>query len=76
MSPIELGPCSELFPVSAPVAAQAESSVSMSLTAANCRPARSVNDDGSTSAGLSILGSDEDREACVEARNEVRALTT
>ena len=61
MSPIELGPCSELFPASAPVAAQAESSVSMSLTAANCRPGRSV-DDGSEAAspGLSILESDED----------------
>ena len=55
----------EAFP---PPFAEAESSVSMSLTAANCRP-RSVEDGSAASAGLSILESDEDEDG--EARNDM-----
>ena len=45
-----------------------ESKVSMSLTAANCRPL-SVDDGSAASAGLSILESDEDDDG--EARNDI-----
>ena len=45
-----------------------ESKVSMSLTAANCRPL-SVDEGSAASAGLSILESDEDDDG--EARNDM-----
>ena len=51
-----------------PPLVELESSVSMSLTAANCRPL-SVEDGSAASAGLSILESDEEEDG--EARNDI-----
>ena len=51
--------------------AEAASSVSMSRTAANCRP-RSVEAGSAASAGLSILERDDDEDG--EARNDMAAV--